>query len=129
MSVVSQAKHQQNSSANNAIAPLNAPEGKNEDVLEGPIGEVLAQSGTTAVLPCKISDPGAGTVSVTQVCITIYIYFSPFIYQCFFRLKIYVYLFIYSLIFLLTKNNCNMTNFLNYLFVSVVECALLKIML
>ncbi|XP_011874165.1 PREDICTED: limbic system-associated membrane protein-like isoform X2 [Vollenhovia emeryi] len=60
---VSQAKHQQNSSANNAIAPLNAPEGKNEDVPEGPIGEVLAQSGTTAVLPCKISDPGAGTIT------------------------------------------------------------------
>ncbi|XP_018310282.1 neural cell adhesion molecule 1 [Mycetomoellerius zeteki] len=60
---VSQAKHQQNSSANNAIAPLNAPEGKNEDVLEGPIGEVLAQSGTTAVLPCKITDPGAGTIT------------------------------------------------------------------
>ncbi|XP_018396188.1 PREDICTED: limbic system-associated membrane protein-like [Cyphomyrmex costatus] len=60
---VSQAKHQQNSSANNAIAPLNAPEGKNEDVLEGPIAEVLAQSGTTAVLPCKITDPGAGTIT------------------------------------------------------------------
>ncbi|XP_018343220.1 PREDICTED: limbic system-associated membrane protein-like [Trachymyrmex septentrionalis] len=60
---VSQAKHQQNSSANNAIASLNAPEGKNEDVLEGPIGEVLAQSGTTAVLPCKITDPGAGTIT------------------------------------------------------------------
>ncbi|TGZ48495.1 zwei Ig domain protein zig-8 isoform X3 [Temnothorax longispinosus] len=63
---VSQAKHQQNSSANNAIAPLNVPEGKNEDVrdvLEGPIGEVLAQSGTTAVLPCKIPDPGAGTIT------------------------------------------------------------------
>lgn len=73
MSAVSQAKHQQNSSANNAIAPLNAPEGKNEDAIEGPIGEVLAQSGTTAVLPCKISDPGAGTVSVVIVCITIYI--------------------------------------------------------
>ncbi|KAG5319038.1 NEGR1 regulator, partial [Pseudoatta argentina] len=63
MFAVSQAKHQQNSSANNAIAPLNAPEGKNEDVLEGPIGEVLAQSGTTAVLPCKITDPGAGTIT------------------------------------------------------------------
>ncbi|KYN19173.1 Obscurin [Trachymyrmex cornetzi] len=63
MFAVSQAKHQQNSSANNAIASLNAPEGKNEDVLEGPIGEVLAQSGTTAVLPCKITDPGAGTIT------------------------------------------------------------------
>ncbi|CAL1679843.1 unnamed protein product [Lasius platythorax] len=60
---VSQAKHQQNSSANNAIAPLNVAEGKNEDVLEGPIGEVLAQSGSTAVLPCKITDPGAGTIT------------------------------------------------------------------
>jgi len=66
MFAVSQAKHQQNSSANNAIAPSNVPEGKNEDLLEGPIGEVLAQSGTTAVLPCKITDPGAGTVSVIQ---------------------------------------------------------------
>lgn len=64
MSAVSQAKHQQNSSANNVIASLNAPEGKNEDVLEGPIGEVLAQSGSMAILPCKITDPGAGTVSV-----------------------------------------------------------------
>ncbi|KAL6263866.1 hypothetical protein P5V15_003947 [Pogonomyrmex californicus] len=59
---VSQAKHQQNSSANNAIAPLNNPEGKNEGI-EGPIGEVLAQSGGTAILPCKITDPGAGTVT------------------------------------------------------------------
>lgn len=66
MSVVSQAKHQQNSSANNVITPLNGPEGKNEDVLEGPIGEVLAQSGSVAVLPCKITDPGAGTVSAVQ---------------------------------------------------------------
>lgn len=68
MSAVGQAKHQQNSSANNVIGclecPLDAPEGKNEDVLEGPIGEVLAQSGSVAVLPCKITDPGAGTVSV-----------------------------------------------------------------
>lgn len=64
MSAVSQAKHQQNSSANNVIAPLNVLEGKSEDVLEGPIGEVLAQSGSVAVLPCKITDPGAGTVSV-----------------------------------------------------------------
>lgn len=61
---VSQAKHQQNSSANNAIAQLNVPEGKNED-LEGPVGEVLAQSGSMAVLPCKITDPGAGTVSIS----------------------------------------------------------------
>ncbi|XP_012221566.1 neural cell adhesion molecule 1-like [Linepithema humile] len=60
---VSQAKHQQNSSANNVIAPLNVPEGKNEDVPEGPIGEVLAQSGSVAVLPCKITDPGAGTIT------------------------------------------------------------------
>lgn len=66
MSAVSQAKHQQNSSANNVIAPVNGPEGKNEDVIQGPIGEVLAQSGSVAVLPCKITDPGAGTVS----CIT-----------------------------------------------------------
>lgn len=68
---VSQAKHQQNSSANNAIAPLNVPESKNEDVLEGPIGEVLAQSGSTAVLPCKITDPGAGTVSISHISIHI----------------------------------------------------------
>lgn len=67
MSAVSQAKHQQNLSANNVIVPpLNAPEGKNEDVLEGPIGEVLAQSGSVAILPCKITDPGAGTVSVVR---------------------------------------------------------------
>ncbi|EZA57120.1 Neuronal growth regulator [Ooceraea biroi] len=63
MSAVSQAKHQQNSSANNVIAPLSAPEGKNEDVIQGPIGEVLAQSGSVAVLPCKITDPGAGTIT------------------------------------------------------------------
>ncbi|EFN74009.1 hypothetical protein EAG_14593 [Camponotus floridanus] len=63
---VSQAKHQQNSSANNAIVSLNVPEGKNEDALEGPIGEVLAQSGSTAVLPCKITDPGAGTASKSR---------------------------------------------------------------
>lgn len=72
MSAVSQAKHQQNSSANNVIDPLNAPEGKNEDVLEGPIGEVLAQSGSMAILPCKITDPGAGTVSVARFYAIIY---------------------------------------------------------
>lgn len=60
---VSQAKHQQNSSANNA---LNVPEDKDED-LEGPVEEVLAQSGSTAVLPCKITDPGAGTVSISHI--------------------------------------------------------------
>jgi len=83
---VSQAKHQQNSSANNAIVSLNVPEGKNEDVLEGPIGEVLAQSGSTAVLPCKITDPGAGTVSISYiyvcvcvcVCVCIHILCSSF---------------------------------------------------
>jgi len=64
MSAVSQAKHQQNSSANNVIAPSSVPETKNEDVIQGPIGEVLAQSGSVAVLPCKITDPGAGTVSM-----------------------------------------------------------------
>ncbi|EFN77682.1 hypothetical protein EAI_08969 [Harpegnathos saltator] len=69
---VSQAKHQQNSSANNVIVPLNVPEGKNEDVLEGPIGEVLAQSGSVAILPCKITDPGAGTKQVSwEHCVAI----------------------------------------------------------
>lgn len=61
---VSQAKHQQTLSANNEITSSQVAENKNEDVLEGPIGEVLAQSGSTAVLPCKITDPGAGTVSI-----------------------------------------------------------------
>lgn len=64
MFAVSQAKHQRNISSNNVIASSNDVEEKNEDVLEGPIGEALAQSGSTAVLPCKITDPGAGTVSI-----------------------------------------------------------------
>lgn len=38
-------------------------EDKNEDTLPGPIKEVLAQTGGTAVLPCKLTDPGAGIVS------------------------------------------------------------------
>nr|KAF7394311.1 hypothetical protein H0235_016906 [Vespula pensylvanica] len=57
----SHAKHQQESSSKNIVESLNALEGKGDDVLEGPISEVVAQSGGKAVLPCKITDPGAGT--------------------------------------------------------------------
>ncbi|KAG9431151.1 zwei Ig domain protein zig-8 isoform X1 [Apis mellifera carnica] len=60
----SQAEHQQSSSANNEVAKSSAGEDKGEDVIEGPIREVLAQSGSTANLPCKITEPGAGTVNV-----------------------------------------------------------------
>ncbi|XP_001121872.3 zwei Ig domain protein zig-8 isoform X2 [Apis mellifera] len=59
----SQAEHQQSSSANNEVAKSSAGEDKGEDVIEGPIREVLAQSGSTANLPCKITEPGAGTIT------------------------------------------------------------------
>lgn len=59
----SHAKHQQESSAKNVVEPLNGPEGKGEEVLEGPISEVVVQSGGQAILPCKITDPGAGTIT------------------------------------------------------------------
>ncbi|XP_006607673.1 zwei Ig domain protein zig-8-like [Apis dorsata] len=59
----SQAEHQQSSSANNEVTESSAGEDKGEDVIEGPIREVLAQSGSTANLPCKITEPGAGTIT------------------------------------------------------------------
>ncbi|XP_046836715.1 igLON family member 5-like [Vespa crabro] len=59
----SHAKHQQESSSKNIVEPLNGLEGKGDDILEGPISEVVAQSGGKAVLPCKITDPGAGTIT------------------------------------------------------------------
>ncbi|XP_012264064.1 neural cell adhesion molecule 2-like [Athalia rosae] len=57
------ARHQQDSSANNLPVELNGPDGKNEEVLDGPIKEVLAQTGGTATLPCRLTDPGAGIVT------------------------------------------------------------------
>ncbi|XP_017799604.1 PREDICTED: neural cell adhesion molecule 2-like [Habropoda laboriosa] len=59
----SQAEHQRSLSAGNEVVPLKGPEDKGEDVIEGPIREVLAQSGSTANLPCKITDAGAGTIT------------------------------------------------------------------
>ncbi|XP_043789330.1 zwei Ig domain protein zig-8-like isoform X2 [Apis laboriosa] len=59
----SQAERQQSSSANNEVTESSAGEDKGEDVIEGPIREVLAQSGSTANLPCKITEPGAGTIT------------------------------------------------------------------
>lgn len=41
-----------------------AKEDKNEESLTGSIKEVLAQKGGTAVLPCKLTDPSAGIVSI-----------------------------------------------------------------
>ena len=38
-------------------------EDKIEDSLSGPVREVLAQKGGTAILPCKLTDLGAATVS------------------------------------------------------------------
>ncbi|KAK2585652.1 hypothetical protein KPH14_010272 [Odynerus spinipes] len=61
--IESHAKHQQESSAKNVVEPLNGPEGKGEEVLEGPISEVVAQKGSMAILPCKITDPGAGMIT------------------------------------------------------------------
>ncbi|XP_046430815.1 limbic system-associated membrane protein isoform X2 [Neodiprion pinetum] len=57
------ARHQQNSISNNLPSPLNGPSGKNEEIPDGPIREVLAQTGSTATLPCKLTDPGAGIVT------------------------------------------------------------------
>ncbi|XP_017756906.1 PREDICTED: neural cell adhesion molecule 2-like [Eufriesea mexicana] len=59
----SQAEHRGSSSANNEVAPLKSSEDKSEDVIEGPIREVLAQSGSIANLPCKVTEPGAGTIT------------------------------------------------------------------
>lgn len=59
----SQAEHQRASSSENEVSPLKGTVDKVEDVIEGPIREVLAQSGSTAKLPCKITDPGAGTIT------------------------------------------------------------------
>ncbi|XP_043251464.1 igLON family member 5-like [Colletes gigas] len=59
----SQAEHQRSLSANNKVVPVKGSEDKSDDVIEGPIKEVLAQSGSTANLPCKITDPGAGTIT------------------------------------------------------------------
>ncbi|XP_031837730.1 zwei Ig domain protein zig-8 [Nomia melanderi] len=59
----SQAEHQRSSGANNEVVPLKESADKGEDVIKGPVTEVLAQSRSTATLPCKISDPGAGTIT------------------------------------------------------------------
>ncbi|XP_076238512.1 neural cell adhesion molecule 2 [Calliopsis andreniformis] len=59
----SQAEYQRSSSSENEVVPLKGTDDKVEDVIEGPIREVLAQSGSTATLPCKITDPGAGTIT------------------------------------------------------------------
>ncbi|XP_017881740.1 protein borderless-like [Ceratina calcarata] len=61
----SQAEHQQSSSAENEVVPLKASDDRSEDAaaIKGPVREVLAQSGSTAILPCKITDPGAGTIT------------------------------------------------------------------
>ncbi|XP_015593613.1 neural cell adhesion molecule 2 [Cephus cinctus] len=59
----SQARHQQDSSSNNLPAPANEPNEENEELLDGPIREVLAQTGGTATLPCKLSDPGAAPIT------------------------------------------------------------------
>ncbi|KAK1123159.1 hypothetical protein K0M31_008792 [Melipona bicolor] len=59
----SQAEHRQSSSISNEVAASKSSEDKSKDV-EGPVKEVLAQSGSTANLPCKITEPGAGTVNV-----------------------------------------------------------------
>lgn len=60
----SRAEQQQSLRVSNELVSLNSSEDKSEDVVEGPIREVLAQSGSTANLPCKITEPGAGTVNV-----------------------------------------------------------------
>ncbi|CAK9802844.1 Zwei Ig domain protein zig-8 [Anthophora quadrimaculata] len=59
----SQAEHQRSLSTSNEVSPLKGAEDKGEDVIEGPIREILAQSGSVANLPCKITDPGAGTIT------------------------------------------------------------------
>ncbi|XP_053973470.1 neural cell adhesion molecule 2-like isoform X2 [Hylaeus anthracinus] len=59
----SQAEHQRSLGASNELLPSTGSEDKIEDVIEGPIKEVLAQSGSTANLPCKITDPVAGTIT------------------------------------------------------------------
>lgn len=45
-------------------------EDKNEESLIGLIKEVLAQKGGTAVLPCKLTDPSAGIVSIIVLSLT-----------------------------------------------------------
>lgn len=60
----SRAEQQQSLRVSNELVSLNSSEDESEDVVEGPIREVLAQSGSTANLPCKITEPGAGTVNV-----------------------------------------------------------------
>ncbi|XP_029037819.1 protein borderless-like [Osmia bicornis bicornis] len=59
----SQAEHQRSLSSGNEVVSSKESEDKNEDVIEGPVREVLAHSGSTANLPCKITDPGAGTIT------------------------------------------------------------------
>ncbi|XP_076763461.1 opioid-binding protein/cell adhesion molecule [Xylocopa sonorina] len=57
----SQAEQQRSQGDENEV--VKASEEKGDDVIEGPIREVLAQSGSAANLPCKITDPGAGTIT------------------------------------------------------------------
>ncbi|KAG7197224.1 hypothetical protein KM043_018351 [Ampulex compressa] len=59
--IVSQAEQQRAPSGNHQVVALNSAE-SGDDVPEGPFKDILAQRGSTAILPCKITDPGAGTI-------------------------------------------------------------------
>ncbi|XP_076282879.1 zwei Ig domain protein zig-8 [Lasioglossum baleicum] len=58
----SQAEHQRSLGANEVV-PLKVSLHKGEDVNKIPTTEILAQSRSTANLPCKIGNPGAGTIT------------------------------------------------------------------
>ena len=58
---VSQAK--QDTNANSVMTVENKESRAEQNFLE-PAKDVLAQKGGTATLPCKLTDPGAGIVSI-----------------------------------------------------------------
>lgn len=72
--------HLQEDNIINNIAAVTAPavtfedelDEKFREVVNGTVTEIRAQTGGTASLPCKLSDPGAGTVSI------VYFYYSIF---------------------------------------------------
>ncbi|XP_066601599.1 limbic system-associated membrane protein-like [Prorops nasuta] len=59
----SQARHQQDIGVNRVPEDADGSKSENEEVIKGSIRDVLAQSGSRAVIPCKVSDPGAGTIT------------------------------------------------------------------
>ncbi|KZC13450.1 Neural cell adhesion molecule 2 [Dufourea novaeangliae] len=63
LSAGNQAERQRSSDTNNEVVSLKGSDDKGDDAIEGPVREVLAQSGSAATLPCKTEDPGAGTIT------------------------------------------------------------------